>query len=117
MTIDTSAWGEHPPEFITSLAAAVKDLGSKAAAAKAIGISRTAVSRLLDNKYDSPSTDKIEKTIMEYCGSVTCPILGELTSDQCKYNRDQPYIATNPQRNALYKACRQCKHNPKRGEA
>lgn len=116
MNVDLSAWGEQPPEFITALAAVVEDLGSKAAAGRAIGISRTSVTRLLDNKYDSPSTSSIESTIMQYCGSVTCPVLGELSGDKCKHHRNQPYTGTNPQTIALWKACRSCDNNPKRGE-
>lgn len=116
MNIDISAWGEKPPEFIRVLASVVTESGSKKAAGDRLGVDRASVSTLLANKYPA-NTDAMEQKIMAFTTHLKCPILGELDSKLCQKNRELPFISSNPQRVALYRACRQCKYNPERGEA
>lgn len=115
MNIDTSAWGQKPPEFIQVLADLVESTGSKKAAADQIGIDRASVSTLLANKYPA-STAKMEGKILAFTNAKTCPLLGEISGVECQKNRELPYIGSNQQRIALFRACRQCKHNPQRGD-
>ncbi|MGI1669973.1 MAG: hypothetical protein K6L74_06550 [Neptuniibacter sp.] len=116
MNIDISAWGQQPPEFIRVLANVVEKSGSKQAAADQIGINRASVSTLLANKYPA-STQAMEQKILSFTTAKHCPVLGQISGDECQKKREQEFISCNPQRVALYRACRQCKHNPKRGEA
>lgn len=110
-TINTDAWGATPPEFIRVLDSLVRSEGSRAAAAKKIGVSRASVSTLLAGQYPSASTDRMEKRIMIHA-VVACPLLGQLSAADCLANRQQSFSPTNPQRVALYRACRNCQHNP-----
>ncbi|MAY42611.1 MULTISPECIES: hypothetical protein [unclassified Neptuniibacter] len=116
MNINLSAWGKNPPEFIRVLASVVDQSGSKKAAADRLGVDRASVSTLLANKYPA-NTTAMEQKIMAFNQAHECPILGEIDSKLCQKNRQQPFISSNPQRVALYRACRQCKYNPNRGEA
>lgn len=115
MNIDISAWGQQPPEFIRVLANLVEKAGSKKAAADQIGVDRASVSTLLANKYPA-CTEKMEDKILAFANTKSCPILGEIYGPECQKNRELPFISSNRQRIALYRACRQCKHNPNRGD-
>lgn len=115
MSIDISAWGQQPPEFIRVLANIVEKAGSNQAAADQIGINRASVSTLLANKYPA-NTEKMKEKILTFGTGKQCPILDQISAEECQKNREQKFISSNPQRVALYRACRQCKHNPKRGE-
>lgn len=116
MSRDLSAWGQQPPEFIRVLAAVVDECGSNAAAARRLGINRASVSTLLANRYPA-GTAKMEKIIMAWAATVHCPIMGSISADECHTERSKPFIASNPSRIRLYRACRQCPHNPDCQEA
>ena len=109
-------WGEAPPRFIQLLEAAANET-DKTAAAKKIGISRTAVSLLLCNKYPSPSCKKVELKILAALDQVQCPVLGALEMSECQKQRNTPFSSANPQRVNLYRACQQCPNNPNRLES
>lgn len=110
-SIDISAWGDNPPEFVRVLANVVEQEGSNAAAARRLGINRASVSTLLANKYPA-CTAKMAKAIMEWAALVECPILGPITGEQCQTEREKPFIGSNPTRIRLYRACRSCPRNP-----
>ena len=42
--------------------------------------------------------------------TVACPVVGEITKDVCAEHQGRPFANTNPQRVALYRACRGCEH-------
>lgn len=108
---DISAWGDNPPEFIRVLARLVTQEGSNKAAAERIGVNRASVSTLLANKYPA-STRRMEQAIMTWASFVDCPVLGEITGEQCQKERNKPFIGSNPTRIRLYRACRSCPRNP-----
>lgn len=110
MNIDVSAWGQQPPQFIQVLVMLVKETGSKKAAASRIGIDRASVSTLLANKYPA-NIARMEQKIMAYCATIECPVLGMIESAECQKQREMPFISSNPQRVALYRACRNCDRN------
>ncbi|MBU2967085.1 hypothetical protein Q4508_12450 [Amphritea sp. 2_MG-2023] len=112
---NVSAWGDNPPEFIRVLAQLVRETGSKKAAAACIGIDRASVSTLLANKYPA-NIRRMEQKIMAYRTAVECPILGTIDSGECQKQRQMPFISSNPQRIALYRACRSCPRNPESQE-
>lgn len=109
--VDISAWGASPPEFIQVLAGLVLQVGSKHAAAEKIGVNRATVSTLLANKYPA-NTGRMEKAIMAWASSANCPVLGEITGQQCQSERNKPFSSSNPTRIRLYRACRSCPRNP-----
>jgi hypothetical protein len=108
---DISAWGDSPPEFIKVLSRLVEQEGSRAAAAERIGVNRATVSTLLANKYPA-NTKRMEQAIMTWASFVSCPVLGEITGEQCQTERSKPFIGSNPTRIRLYRACRSCPRNP-----
>lgn len=110
------SWGENPPRFIQLLNAEASAT-DKTATAKRIGISRTAVSLLLCNKYPSPSYEKVEAKVMAALDKVQCPVLGALESSECQKQRSTPFSSANPQRVNLFRACQQCPNNPDRVES
>jgi glycine cleavage system regulatory protein len=114
-TVDISAWGDNPPEFIRVLANLVKESGSNAAAARRLGINRASVSTLLANKYPA-STDKMAQAIMAWSSLVECPVLGAITGDQCQTERNKPFVGSNQMRIRLFRACRSCPRNPECGK-
>lgn len=115
-TVDISAWGDNPPEFIRVLANVVEQEGTKAAAASRLGINRASVSTLLANKYPA-CTNKMEKTIMAWSSLVQCPVLGPITGEECQTEREKPFVGSNPRRIQLYRACRSCPRNPECGKS
>lgn len=115
--VDISAWGAQPPEFIQQLAALVEETGSRAAAAKKLSglmtkgkVSRTSVSLLLDNKYTA-EIGEIEQKISAALCIVSCPVLGEITSEECQKHREAKFTPSNPQRIQLFRACQGCPRN------
>ncbi len=108
-------WGDKPPRFI-QLLDAESSATDKTATAKRIGISRTAVSLLLCNKYPSPSLEKVEAKVMAALDNLHCPVLGKLDHSECQKQRNMPFSSANPQRINLYRACLQCPNNPNRLE-
>ncbi|MFN3879830.1 MAG: hypothetical protein ACK4L8_00185 [Nitrincola lacisaponensis] len=115
MKTDISAWGDTPPDWIVALAAEV-DSSNRTAVAQRLGISRTSVSLVLVNKYPSSSTQGIEKRVMALLSSIQCPVMGEISAEQCQTERKKPFVASNPTRIRLYRACSTCPHNPSSGE-
>lgn len=110
--VDISAWGEQTPPFIQLLASLVTDTGSREAAAKKLGISRTSVSLLLSNKYIGGTGD-MEQLIMKELGQVACPELGKISNAKCQKMREAPFPSQNPSKIQQWRACWVCEHNPK----
>lgn len=75
--------------------------------------SPTIVSQVLNGSY--PSEPERLRALVEglYEGAkVDCPVLGELGRDRCEAFQSAPFSAANPQRVALYRACRNhCPHS------
>ncbi|WP_084308534.1 hypothetical protein [Phytopseudomonas flavescens] len=110
--VDISAWGAEPPLFIRLLAAEASCTDKSKAAAR-IGMSRTAVSLVLANKYTSPSTAGVERRVMEVLGRIECAAVAEpITVEQCQSYRARPAPTHNPQSMQHWRACQQCPMNP-----
>lgn len=112
-SVDVSAWGSEPPQFIQLLADAVAE-SSRASVARKIGVSRSSVSTLLANRYPSPSTRKIEAKVLEALGRVACPTMGDIATNRCTQIRNRPFMSSHPQAIAQFRACANCSYNPKR---
>jgi len=113
--VKISGWGDEPPLFVRLLAAEASAT-NRAKAGERIGMSRTAVSLILVNKYTSPSTAGVERRVMEVLGRIDCVAVGEsLTIEQCQSYRERQPPTHNPQAMQHWRACQQCPMNPKCG--
>lgn len=113
--VNLSNWGDEPPLFVRLLAKEVTATSRTAAGAR-INMSRSAVSLVLENKYPSPSTARIEKRVMDVLGRIECVATGDtLTVEQCQgfYQREAP--THNPQAMQHWRVCQQCQFNPNCG--
>lgn len=110
--IDLSAWGSEPPLFVKLLAAEV-GASNRTRAAERVGISRTAVSLILVNKYSSPSTAGVERRVLDSLGRIDCVAVGEVfTIEQCQSYRDKPAPTHKPHAMQDWLACQHCPYNP-----
>ncbi|SIS88312.1 hypothetical protein [Neptunomonas antarctica] len=115
MKTDISGWGEQPPEFIRLLVRAVETAGSITVVAERMGYGRTAISRVLSNKYDGGTTN-IEARTLELFAKIQCPVMGGIKAEECQKHRNAKFTPSNPQRVALYRACQTCPNNHQCGE-
>jgi hypothetical protein len=101
--------------FVRLLAAEVAAT-SRAKAAKRIGMSRTAVSLVLANKYASPSTAGVERRVMDVLGRIECAAIREtLTVEQCQGFHKRSAPTHNPMAMQHWQACQHCPMNPNCG--
>lgn len=112
MSVELANWGPEPPLFIRLLAAEVAAT-NKTRASQRIGMSRTAVSLILANRYASPSTAGVERRVMETLGRIECVALdATVTTHQCQSYREKPAPTHNPQAMQYWRACQHCTQNP-----
>ena len=110
--VNLAAWGQDVPLFVRLLAAEVA-ASNKTKASQRIGMSRTAVSLILANRYSSPSTSGVERRVMETLGRIECVAVDEtVTTDQCQSYREKPAPTHNPQAMQRWRACQHCPNNP-----
>ena len=107
-----AGWGERRPDWIDALAAAC-DAASQARVAPRLGYSAATLSYVLAGSYkgDVAAVERrVRDTLMRR--TVTCPVQGAIGGDDCVRNQSLPYSCHNPQRVALYRACRSgCPHS------
>jgi len=89
---------------------------SQAAVARKLGYSATTVNLVLKDKYTG-DIEKVYRTIKVRLGksNVECPVLGEISSSKCAEEQAKPFSTANAQRVQLFKSCRTCPFNTKRG--
>ena len=106
-----SAWGDNIPDWVYVLAEQC-ERGSQMAAAQLIGYSSAVVNQVISKRYkgDLGAVEQAVKGAL-LAATVQCPVAGDLPAHRCLEYQRQPFAATNPQRVALYRACRGCKHN------
>jgi hypothetical protein len=76
-----------------------------------VGKSASAISQIRNRKYAGSPDNILELVDAEYgSNTVDCPVMGTVPLARCIEERNKPFRATNPQRRALYQACRICKH-------
>ena len=112
--VDISNWGTEPPRWISLLADEVRTTNRKLAAER-IGVSRSAVSLALANRYPSPSTASIEKRVLEALDGLKCPAQERTISvEQCRDYRTRPAPTHNPMAMRMWRHCQTCLNNPDR---
>lgn len=110
--IDLSGWGEQPPLFVTLLAREVEQT-NRTRAGERIGMSRTAVTLVLQNRYPSPSTARVETRVLDALGRIECVAAGEaVTVEQCQTYRERPAPTHNPMAMRQWRDCQHCPINP-----
>lgn len=94
-----------------ALLMAAVEASSKAQVAADLGVSRTAVSLVVSDKYPA-DTRHIANRVMEVYGRIACPHLGaDISQAQCKsYHSSQPPISS-PRAMKHWRACQNCKNN------
>lgn len=97
------------------LAEQVLVLGSKQAAATALGVSRTAVSLYLAGKLGAAGgrVDRLEARILAmWSNRLICPHLArDMSAKTCTANRTRPMPTSDPAALKLWIACKSCKNN------
>ena len=112
--VDISNWGAEPPRWIVVLANEVRATNRKMAGER-IGVSRSAVSLALANRYPSPSTASIEKKVLQALDGLNCPAQQRTISiEECRDYRARPAPTQNPMSMRLWRHCQTCPHNPDR---
>jgi len=112
-----AAWGEGMPAEIEALALACRQSTSRAVARR-LGYSDAVVSHALARSYPGD----LQKLFVTIRGAlmgetVECPIVGEITTDQCLDNQRKPFSTANPARARLFRACRRCSHRQQKDPA
>lgn len=82
-------------------------------AANRLGISRTAVSLCLSERYPA-STERIEAKVWDVLGSqIECPVLVEsISPTACREYRERKAPIHNPMAMQHWRACQHCPNNP-----
>lgn len=99
------------PDWLRVLRAAVDKNGLKEVA-RGLRRSKSCISAVLSGTYKA-STKQIEDRVRgELLNKrIECPVLGEISPGACQDWQEKPFAATNPERVAVYRACRNgCKH-------
>jgi len=95
------------PEWRVLLAAAIA-ASNKQAVADRLGVKRTTVSLVANNKYPA-RTDKFAARVMDVLGRERCPFLcAEITREQCREYRDRGAPTSSPREMRHWRACQGC---------
>lgn len=114
--VDLTAWGAEPPLWVRLLASEVEQT-NRTQAGQRIGMSRTAVTLALANRYPSPRTTNVERRVLDALGRIECVAIGEvITSEQCQNYRERRAPTHNPHAMQHWRACQHCPLNPNCGE-
>jgi DNA-binding transcriptional regulator YdaS (Cro superfamily) len=95
----------------------VGELGTRAAVAAELEISRSGLSQALDGKYPADTRRLRARIVERYAGGVSCPHLGrEITPTLCRTWRERPLQSCLASRETVkhWQACQACAENPDR---
>ncbi len=97
----------------TLKAECARDGSSQAAVARRLKLSSTTINQVIHGVYQGDMV-RIEAIVRGELmnATVVCPVAGEITTSRCQTTQKLPFAATNPQRVALWGACRNgCPHS------
>ncbi len=101
------------PEWVVALAIEC-DGTSQSAVARKMSRSPALVNQVLKNNYkgDLKAVEELVSGLFMN-GTVTCPALGELPSNQCQEwrRKSRKFVNVNSQRVMMFRACRRCPRN------
>lgn len=85
---------------------------SKTAVAKRLGISRTAISLVMNDRYPADPS-KIAERVLAAFAVVDCPYLGqEITQADCAAHAGRAIPTSSPRAVRHWKACQTCPNRP-----
>lgn len=101
------AGGRHPDEGWIEVLRQECARTSQAAVARRLGVSPSMISQGVRGVYTG-DTERLRALVEgAFLGRrVGCPVLGEVALNECLEHQARPFAATNPQRVALFRACR-----------
>ncbi|ADZ72426.1 transcriptional regulator [Polymorphum gilvum] len=111
-----AAWGAAIPDWVPELAA-LADREGLNGAARRVGYSPAVVSQVLNARYAGDMARVEERVRGALMGlTVDCPVVGELSRDQCLDWQGKAYAPTSAHRVRMYRACRGgCPHSRVKG--
>lgn len=83
--------------------------------ANKIGYSATTINLVLRGTYKGDIRaveNAVRKKLM--CATITCPVLGQITAEECSDNHTKPFSASSSARVRLFKACKNCAFNTRK---
>ncbi len=84
---------------------------SKAKVAETIGVSRTTVSLIVNNKYPA-STEHVAQMVLSVYGHITCPHFGaKIPHHECQDYQNRQSPTGSPREMRHWRACQECHHN------
>jgi DNA-binding transcriptional regulator YdaS (Cro superfamily) len=105
-------------DLLTVLNARLAALGgNRAALAREIGVSRSAISQALDGRYPGDTRRLAARITAQLVEAVTCPALHrDIPPADCEAYRSRPLSACTASREAVkhWQACQACPQNPGR---
>jgi hypothetical protein len=103
-----AAWGAGIPDWVEELARQV-DATSQNEVARRLKRSASLVSMVLSCSYKG-SYDVTEDVVrgVYMSGTLDCPQLGTIPSNVCRDWQRRPFLNTNSQRVAMFRACARC---------
>lgn len=110
MGSNTQPWADE--EWVQVLNDAIDQRG-KGEVAEALGCSTALVHQLATARYSSPIDGWRQRVMAELARDrVQCPVLGVISTDECRSHRNRDFAATNPTRVELFRTCPTCPNNP-----
>lgn len=95
------------------LVARVSELKTKAAVAKELGVTRSAVSQALSGTYPADARKLSMKIMERYASAIGCSHLGrDIPPSLCRGLRERPLPTSPVAAVKQWQACRMCEHNP-----
>jgi len=84
---------------------------SKKAIADQLGVSRSAISLIVNGKYPA-NPEHIAMKVLSKFGRIRCPHLDvEITQEQCRDHHTRSAPTSNPRAMKHWRACQVCAHN------
>ncbi len=102
------AWGDEAPEWVVDLARECNRT-SQRKAGQLIGYTCGTVNQVLKNRRKHDGLQAVANAVHKAL-RVSCPVLGDISRDECLGHQVAPFNNSNHQRIRLYKACRECEH-------
>jgi hypothetical protein len=91
---------------------AKRNPGGLGLVAAELGYSKSALSLVLNHKYDS-STARIEEAVLRTYGHIDCPFEARnLSAADCRFWREHDHPTSSSWAQAHWNACLECPHNP-----
>lgn len=103
-----AAWGAALPDWVAALARAC-DGASQGQVARRLGKSTTVINQVLGNKYGARLNTFAARVRGEFLrATVTCPVLGEISTRRCQDESGRPFAALSALSAELWQACKTC---------